>query len=250
MQRLNRNYIRRYLIRCLPNAITLTAMCLGLTALRFSYVREDIKLSLLLLLIAAICDGLDGKVARKLNVQSAVGAQLDSLADFLNFCVTPALIIYEWHLKDLYFFGWGATLAFLCGGAYRLARFNVMHAGGVENVSTNFFVGVPTPAGALLSFLPMVLMLEGYIQDKSAIFTAFYMVFVAGLMVSYIKTPSTKLIRIPKDRIKHALSMLVLVVVATVIAPLHMYLITIISYIALIGFFFCYDDIYRKHKKY
>lgn len=247
--RFTRNHLRRYLIRCAPNAITLTAMCLGLTALRFSYVREDIKLSLLLLLIAAICDGLDGKVARKLNVQSGVGAQLDSLADFLNFCVTPALIIYEWHLKDLYFFGWVATLAFLCGGAYRLARFNVMHAGGVENVSTNFFLGVPTPAGALLSFLPMVLMLEGYIQDKSAIFTAFYMVFVAGLMVSYIKTPSTKLICIPRGRIKHALIGIALLVLAVFIAPLHMYLITIISYIALIGFFFCYDDIYRKHKK-
>ncbi len=240
---------KRQLLRYLPNAITLTAMCLGFTALRFSYVRADIKLSLLLLLIAAICDGLDGKVARKLNVQSAVGAQLDSLADFLNFCVTPALIIYEWHLKDLYFFGWAATLAFLCGGAYRLARFNVLHAGGTENVSSNFFVGVPTPAGALLSFLPMVLMLEGYIQDKSAIFTAFYMAFVAGLMVSYIKTPSTKLVRIPRDKVGFACCGFALALLAIIIAPLQFYLLSIISYIVLIAFFFCKDDIYRKHHK-
>ncbi len=240
---------KRYLLRYIPNAITLTAMCLGLTALRFSYIREDIKLSLLLLLIAAICDGLDGKVARKLNVQSEVGAQLDSLADFLNFCVTPALIIYEWHLKDLYFFGWAATLAFLCGGAYRLARFNVMHVDGVEKVSSNFFIGIPTPAGALLSFLPMVLMLEGFIQDKSAIFTAFYMVFVAGLMVSYIKTPSTKLVRIPRTKVTPLIALGIGLTIATIIAPLEVYLVAIATYIGLIAFFFCKDDIYRKHHK-
>jgi CDP-diacylglycerol--serine O-phosphatidyltransferase len=240
---------KRYLLKYLPNAITLTAMCLGLTALRFSYVREDLKLSLLLLLIAAICDGIDGKVARKLNVQSPVGAQLDSLADFLNFCVTPALIIYEWHLQGLYFFGWAATLTFLAGGAYRLARFNVMHAGGVENISSNFFVGVPTPAGALLSFLPMVLMLEGYIQDKSAIFTAFYMIFLAGLMVSYIKTPSTKLIRFKREKIGQILSGIIIFASLTIIAPLTMYLVTIIAYIAIIAIFYFYDDIYRKNKK-
>jgi CDP-diacylglycerol---serine O-phosphatidyltransferase len=245
MQKMN----KRYLLKYLPNAITLCAMCLGLTALRFSYVREDLKLSLLLLLIAAICDGIDGKVARKLNVQSPVGAQLDSLADFLNFCVTPALIIYEWHLQDLYFFGWAATLAFLAGGAYRLARFNVMHAGGVENVASNFFVGVPTPAGALLSFLPMVLMLEGYIQDKSAIFTACYMIFVAVLMVSYIKTPSTKLIRLRKDKIGQIIAGIALFASLTIIAPLTIYLITIITYIATIGIFYFYDDIYRKSKR-
>lgn len=246
---LNRSQIKRYLLKCLPNCITLAAMCLGFTALRLSYIREDIKLSLLLLFIAAICDGLDGKVARRLNVQSPVGAQLDSLADFLNFCVTPALIIYEWHLKDLYFFGWAATLIFLCGGAYRLARFNVMHADGVENVSTNFFVGVPTPAGAFMSFLPMVLMLENYIQDKSAIFTACYMALLALLMVSFIKTPSNKLVRVPKDKIKPVLAAVTILLLAIIIAPLTTYLIAVSIYISSIVIFFCYDDIYRKLKK-
>ncbi|TAE34479.1 MAG: phosphatidylcholine/phosphatidylserine synthase [Alphaproteobacteria bacterium] len=239
----------RYLLRYLPNAITLAAMCLGLTALRLSYIREDLKLSLLLLLIAAICDGIDGKIARKLNVQSPVGAQLDSLADFLNFCVTPALIIYEWHLKDLYFFGWAATLIFLTGGAYRLARFNVMHTGGAENISSHFFVGVPTPAGALLSFLPMVLMLEGYIQDQSAIFTACYMSCVAGLMVSYIKTPSTKFIHFKRDKIILILAVIAILALLIFIAPLTMYLITIISYIAVIAIFYVYDDVYHKNKR-
>lgn len=234
--------------RYIPNAITLGAMCLGLTALRFSYVREDIKLSLLLLLIAAICDGIDGKVARRLNVQSPVGAQLDSLADFLNFCVTPALIIYEWHLKELYFFGWVATLIFLTSGAYRLARFNVIHAGGLENISSNFFTGVPTPAGALLSFLPMVLMLRGYVRDESGIFTAFYMIAIAGLMVSYIKTPSNKLVRISRNRIPQAMVGIAMFLVCCIAFPLDMYLLTIAVYMGAITLFFFKDDVYRKRK--
>jgi CDP-diacylglycerol--serine O-phosphatidyltransferase len=234
--------------RYIPNAITLSAMCLGLTALRFSYVREDLKLSLLLLLIAAICDGIDGKVARRLNVQSPVGAQLDSLADFLNFCVTPALIIYEWHLKDLYFFGWTATLIFLTSGAYRLARFNVMHAGGIENVSSNFFTGVPTPAGALLSFLPMVLMLKGYVRDSSGVFTACYMIMVAGLMVSTIKTPSNKLVRVSRAKIPQAIAVIGIYIACCIGFPLDMYLFTIAIYMGAIILFFFKDDIYRKRK--
>ncbi len=238
----------RRLLRYLPNLITLGAMCLGFTALRLSYIREDIYVSLLLLLAAAFLDGIDGKVARKLNVQSPVGGQLDSLADFLNFCVTPALIIYEWHLKDLYFFGWAATLAFLTGGAYRLARFNVMHTKGAEKVASNFFVGVPTPAGAILAFLPMVLMLQGYIADKSAIFTAIYITFVAGLMVSYVKTPSNKLVRFSSLKSPLIASITMAVLVIAVISPLNMYLIAITLYFLVTLFLFFKDDMYRKHR--
>jgi CDP-diacylglycerol---serine O-phosphatidyltransferase len=239
----------RRLIRFLPNAITLTAMCLGLTALRLSYIREDLHLSLLLLLIAAFLDGIDGKVARRFNVQSPVGAQLDSLADFLNFCVTPALIMYEWHMKSLYFFGWAATLCFLAGGAYRLARFNVMHSKGVENVSSNFFVGVPTPAGAILAFLPMVLSLKGYFTDPSAIGTSLYMVVVAGLMVSYIKTPSNKLVRVNKKNLPKALGVVLVFFVGALYSPMDTYLVAVTAYLAVTLFLFFKDDMYRKRKR-
>ena len=237
------------LIRFLPNAITLGAMSLGLTALRLSYVREDIYLSLLLLLIAAFLDGIDGKIARRLNVQSAVGAQLDSLADFLNFCVTPALIIYEWHLKALYFFGWAATLCFLTGGAYRLARFNVMHSKGIENVSSNFFVGVPTPAGAILAFLPMVLNLKGYLTDPSGVWTAIYMVSISGLMVSYIKTPSNKLIRVNRKSLPYAVALFIVFIAASLYSPLDLYLVAIALYLAVTLFLFFRDDPYRKRRR-
>lgn len=228
----------------IPNAITLTSMCLGLTALRCSYIRENIYFSLVLLLIAALLDAVDGKVARKLKVESPIGAQLDSLADFLNFCVTPALIIYEWHLKDLYIVGWAATLTFLVGGAYRLARFNVMYTKGIENVSTNYFIGVPTPAGAVLIFLPMVLELKGYIST-SPLYTAIYMACIAGLMISHIKTPSNKLLYVTRKAAPLAMLIAIAIIAGFVYAPLDTYLLCIAAYCLTGVCLFFKDDAYR-----
>lgn len=232
----------------IPNAITLTSMCLGLTALRSSYMREDIYFSLMLLLIAAFLDGIDGKIARKLKVESPLGAQLDSLADFLNFCVTPALIAYEWHLRELYVFGWAATLSFLVGGAYRLARFNVMYTKGTENVSTNYFVGVPTPAGAVLIFLPIVLELKGYIATTSSIYTALYMMCLAGLMISHIKTPSNRLLHVTRKTAPLGMLILGLVVAGFIYAPLDTYLVAIAAYCSVTLYLFIKDDIYHPGK--
>lgn len=231
----------------IPNSVTLCSMCLGLTALRLSYVREDIYFSLILLLIAAFLDGIDGKIARRLKVESPVGAQLDSLADFLNFCVTPALITFEWHLKELYFFGWAATLIFLVGGAYRLARFNVMYSKGIENVSSNYFVGLPTPAGAVFVFAPIVLELKGYIATTSSIYTALYMVFIAFLMISHIRTPSNKLVSIKRKRFIPLFLLIAGIIIAGLVyAPLDTYLIGLTAYFIISIFLFFKDDIYKK----
>jgi len=230
----------------IPNAITLTAMCLGLTALRLSYLRADIEISLILLLIAAVLDGIDGKVARRLKVVSPTGAQLDSLADFLNFCVTPALIAYEWHLKDLYFFGWAATLIFLVGGAYRLARFNVMYSKGVENISHNYFIGVPTPAGAILLFLPIVLELKGYVTATSSIYAALYMTLLAFLMISYVKTPSNRLLSVSKKSAPYAAIVLAAVVTGFVYAPLDLYLAIVGFYLLATLYLFFNGGLYRR----
>lgn len=221
----------------IPNAITLSSMCLGLTALRYSYVREDIYYSLILLLIAAFLDGIDGKIARRLKVESPTGAQLDSLADFLNFCVTPALIAYEWHLLELYIFGWACTLAFLVGGAYRLARFNVMYTKGTENVATNYFIGVPTPAGAVLIFLPIVLELKGYISTTSSIYTSIYITSLAALMISRIKTPSNRLLFVTKKRAPLAVLIAAAVIAGCIYAPLDTYLVSITGYVLAILYF-------------
>lgn len=232
----------------IPNAITLSSMCLGLTALRCSYVREDIYFSLVLLLIAAFLDGIDGKIARKLKVESPTGAQLDSLADFLNFCVTPALIAYEWHLRELYIFGWAATLVFLVGGAYRLARFNVMYTKGIENVGTNYFIGVPTPAGAVLIFLPMVLQLKGYIHTTSSIYTVLYITLLAALMISHIKTPSNRLLYLTKKAAPLAALIASAMIAGFIYEPLDTYLITISAYCLITLYFFFHDDVYSPKK--
>ena len=232
----------------IPNAITLSSMCLGLTALRYSYVREDIYFSLILLLIAAFLDGIDGKIARRLKVESPTGAQLDSLADFLNFCVTPALIAYEWHLRELYVFGWAATLAFLVGGAYRLARFNVMYTKGAENVSTNYFIGVPTPAGAVLIFLPIVLELKGYINTTSSIYTGMYITCLAALMISHIKTPSNRLLFVTKRMAPLAVVLAAAIIAGFVYAPLDTYLVSIAAYLLVTIYFFFNDDLYYPKK--
>lgn len=235
----------RYLYPYIPNAITLTAMCLGLTALRLSYVRENVTVSLILLSIAALLDGIDGKVARRLKVDSPVGAQLDSLADFLNFCVTPALIIFEWHLKDLYFFGWAATLIFLLGGAYRLARFNVMYSKGTENVASNYFVGVPTPAGAILLFLPVVLDMKGFLP-ASAVSTGIYMSFIAFLMISHIKTPSNRLLSFRKRYMPTVLIITGFIISGLVYAPLDTYLLVVMGYALTSAYLFVNDKLYQQ----
>jgi len=237
----------KHLVPFIPNMITLMAMCLGLTALRLSYIREDIYYSLILLLIAAILDGIDGKVARRLKVESPVGAQLDSLADFLNFCITPALMVFEWHLKDLYFFGWAATLIFLVGGAYRLARFNVMYSTkGTENVSSNYFVGVPTPAGAILVFLPIVLELKGFIETTASIYVSLYITFLAFLMISHIKTPSNRLLSFSKKMAPVGISLIAAIIVGFIYMPFAMYLGVVTVYFSTTLFLFFKDDLYRR----
>jgi len=226
----------------IPNAITILAMCLGLTALNLSYVRSDIYLSLLLLLAAAILDAMDGRVARKLNIVSPVGAQLDSLADFLNFCICPALIMYEWVFKDFYFFGWFVTLIYLVAGAYRLARFNVMYTQGAENVESKYFIGMPSPAGAIMVFAPIILTLEEHINSNHIVFKSCYVVAIALMMASTIRTPSLKNMSLPKKYRKYAAVITILVAGIFILEPVGSYLCAIFAY----GFSIIYVNIRRQ----
>ena len=129
-----------------PNLITLLALCAGLTAIRLS-VEDKLEWAVAAIVFAALLDGIDGRVARMLKGTSRFGAELDSLADFVNFGVAPALMLYFWSLHDFHNVGWIVALLFaLCGGL-RLARFNVM----LNDPSrpawvANFFTGVPAPA--------------------------------------------------------------------------------------------------------
>src|ERR1700683_778070 len=145
-----RRRFRQIPVRVLvPNVITLLALCAGLTAIRLA-VEDRLEWALAAIVFAALLDGIDGRVARMLKGTSRFGAELDSLADFVNFGVAPALILYFWGLHQLKSAGWIAAMVFAICAALRLARFNVM----IEDPNrpawaANFFVGVPAPAGGV-----------------------------------------------------------------------------------------------------
>ena len=197
-----------------PNMITVTAICAGLFAILYA-IEGNFKWAVIMVFIAAILDGLDGRVARLFKSSSAVGAELDSLADFLNFGVVPSLVLYLWCLSELKAPGWIVVLLYVIACALRLARFNVMSRETEEpDKEAKFFVGVPAPAGALLAFLPMFVALADIAHaEKYPAAIAVYLVLVAFLMLSRIPTFSFK-----KISIRTEFSTLVLLSVAGIVA--------------------------------
>ncbi len=147
---LRRRRFRTIPVRMLvPNVITLLAICAGLTAIRMA-IEGRIELALGAIVFAAVLDGIDGRVARMIKGQSRFGAELDSLADFVNFGVAPALILYFWQLRELNNFGWICAMIFAISDGLRLARFNAtMDDPNKPAFAANFFTGVPAPAGAI-----------------------------------------------------------------------------------------------------
>ncbi len=176
-----------------PNLITLLAICSGLTSIRLA-IEGRFQLAIIAIIFAAILDGLDGRVARLLKTSTRFGAEMDSLADFVNFGVAPAIVLYVWALNDLRSLGWIAALIFAICGCLRLARFNVMVDNpGRPKWQNNFFVGVPAPAGAMIGLLPVYLGFLG-VESSPTIATiiALYTIFVGLLMVSNLPTFSGK----------------------------------------------------------
>jgi CDP-diacylglycerol--serine O-phosphatidyltransferase len=178
-----------------PNFITLLAICAGLTAIRLS-TEGRMELAVAAIVFAAVLDGLDGRVARMIKGQSKFGAELDSLADFVNFGVAPGLILYFWQLHDLNNGGWIAAMVFAISGGLRLARFNAtMDDPNKPAFAANFFTGVPAPAGAITVLLPIYLAFLG-LPRPPAVLTALYTLLIAFLMVSRLPVFSGKTIRL------------------------------------------------------
>src|SRR6266446_5631321 len=169
----------------IPNLITLLALCAGLTAIRLA-VEDKLEWALAAIVFAAILDGIDGRVARMLKGTSRFGAELDSLADFVNFGVAPALILYFWGLHELKSAGWIAAMVFAICGGLRLARFNVMAEDPDRPAwASNFFVGMPAPGGAITVLLPIYLYFLGMPRvSLVAPVTLIYTLAIAFLMVS------------------------------------------------------------------
>ena len=129
----------------LPNIFTLIGVCIGLSSIKFAF-DGNFTLSILAIIIAAIIDGLDGRIARLIQGTSKVGKELDSLTDIISFGVAPAFIMYFWKLNEIGRVGWLICLIYVICVALRLARFNV-YSGQGPLWKENFFQGVPSPAG-------------------------------------------------------------------------------------------------------
>jgi CDP-diacylglycerol---serine O-phosphatidyltransferase len=189
-----RRRFRQIPVRTLvPNLITLLALCAGLTAIRLA-IEAKLEWAVAAIVFAATLDGIDGRVARMLKGTSRFGAELDSLADFVNFGVAPALILYFWGLHELGHAGWIAAMVFAICAGLRLARFNVM----IDDPNrppwaANFFVGMPAPGGAITVLLPIYVTFLGL---PHLAFTAplvlFYTLAIAFLMVSRLPVFSGK----------------------------------------------------------
>ena len=186
----------------LPNLITLLALCAGLTAIRMA-VEDKLDLALAAIVFAAMLDGIDGRIARMLKGTSRFGAELDSLADFVNFGVAPALILYFWGLHELKSAGWIAALVFAICAGLRLARFNVMIDDPNKPAwAGNFFTGIPAPAGAITVLLPIYLNFLGVSNGLVTVWlTFFYTLAIALLMVSRLPVFSGKRVgkRVPPE---------------------------------------------------
>lgn len=188
----------------LPNLVTLLALCSGLTAVRLA-IEERIELALAAIVFAAILDGVDGRLARALKGTSRFGAELDSLADFVNFGCVPALMLYFWGLNEAGSFGWIAALAYAICAALRLARFNVMlDDPNKPPFAGDYFTGIPAPAGAITVLLPVYLELIGLPHGRvSAIIALVYCIAIAFLMISTVPAWSGKTLgrRVRRDMV-------------------------------------------------
>jgi CDP-diacylglycerol---serine O-phosphatidyltransferase len=187
----------------LPNLVTVLAICAGLSGIRLAF-EGRFETAVVMVLIAAFLDGVDGRLARMLKATSKFGAQMDSLADIVNFGVAPALVLYAYLLDQAGSPGWIAALMFAIACGMRLARFNVLEE-EVERPAwqAEYFVGVPAPAGAVVVLLPIYLIFVGVLEASRplAFAASAFAVLVAFLLVSRLPVYSGKKIRIRRDRV-------------------------------------------------
>lgn len=185
--------------RLIPNILTLLGLCAGVTAIRFA-LEASWERAVIAVLVAAVLDGLDGRIARALGATSRFGAELDSLSDLVCFGVAPAVVIYLWSLNEARGLGWALALLYAVCCALRLARFNTNMEESEHKPlwARNYFVGVPAPAAAGLALLPLVLGLQfGADGFNSPLLTGPTLVGVSALMASRIPTFAFKQVKVP-----------------------------------------------------
>ena len=183
----------------LPNMFTLIGVCIGLSSIKFAF-DEKFTLSVIAIIVAAIIDGLDGRIARLIQATSKVGKELDSLTDVISFGVAPAFIMYFWKLNELGRIGWLICLIYVVCVTLRLARFNV-NSGQEPSWRDNFFEGVPSPAGGVIVLMPLIYSLSDIqiLKINYDFFVPILFVVVSILLISKAPTYSLKKISVPRN---------------------------------------------------
>jgi CDP-diacylglycerol--serine O-phosphatidyltransferase len=216
----------------LPNAITVLALCSGLSAVQFA-LSGYYQLAIAAVGLAAVFDSLDGRIARLLDATSKMGAELDSLSDAIAFGVAPGLVIFIWRLHE-YRAGWVVTLVFSVCMVLRLARFNtLLDDADQPPYAKEFFVGVPAPAGGLLAMLPLALFEQvgtGWWSSRAVV--TVWTVAVAGLLISRIPTLSAKTVRVPAKAVAPMLVLVGLLAAAIITFPLGTLVVAMLAYLA------------------
>ena len=234
----------------LPNMLTLIGVCIGLTSIRFA-LDGRYEFAIIAIIIAAVIDGLDGRIARLIKGTSKVGKELDSLTDMISFGVAPAFIMYFWKLNELGRFGWLVCLIYVICVALRLARFNV-NTGGEPSWRDNFFEGVPSPAGGILVLTPLIFSLSSIEMFKIdyAIIVPIVFIVTSFLLISKFPSYSFKKIVIQRKATIFLLFGIVLFFGLLLIYTFNVIAISTLVYLILLPVsYFHYQKIKKKHEK-
>ena len=230
----------------LPNMLTLVGVCIGLTSIRFA-LSGEFHLAIIAIIIAALIDGLDGRIARLIKGTSKVGKELDSLTDMISFGVAPAFIMYFWKLNTFGRFGWLLCLIYVICVALRLARFNI-NSNQEPSWKDNFFEGIPSPAGGILVLTPLIISLTefDYIKINFDVIVPIFFVATSFLLISKFPTYSFKKIVIQRKATIFLLFGIVLFFGLLLIYTFSVIAISSLIYLSLIPISFLH---YQKMKK-
>ncbi|MBY6153477.1 CDP-diacylglycerol--serine O-phosphatidyltransferase [Vannielia litorea] len=234
--RIRRRASRLPILHLLPNIVTIAAICAGLTGLRLA-LQGRFEAAVMMVLLAALLDGLDGPLARLLKSESKIGAELDSLADFVNFGVVPGFLLYLWSLDTTSRLSWIAVLIYAVCAVLRLARFNVTAREEAEEdrPKPGTFTGVPAPGGALLALAPFALVQNFPGLPMPAGIVAIWLVIVGLLMISRLPTPSLKAMRVPRENARFLIVGLVAFAAIAATWPWVVMSIAQFGYIVMVG---------------
>ena len=233
----------------LPNMLTLIGVCIGLTSIRFA-LDGRYEFAIIAIIIAAVIDGLDGRIARLIKGTSKVGKELDSLTDMISFGVAPAFIMYFWKLNELGRFGWLVCLIYVICVALRLARFNI-NTGGEPSWKDNFFEGVPSPAGGILVLTPLIFSISSIELFKIdyAIIVPIFFIITSFLLISKFPSYSFKKIVIQRKATIFLLFGIVLFFGLLLIYPFNVISISAMIYLTLLPIsFFHYKKLKKKNE--